>query len=64
MNITINIVEVASELAGEIISNIFDDDDKIYQEIDGELSYTDNVQKIFDEWYDHYYNFLQKREIK
>jgi hypothetical protein len=64
MNITINIVEVASKLAGEILTAKFDDDDEIYQEVNGEFIYTNKAQEIFNEWYDHYYDFLQKREIK
>ena len=58
--ITINILEVASELAHEIVCANFEDDDTlIYEEPTGGVStYTEDAQDLFNEWYDRYYDFL------
>jgi hypothetical protein len=53
MNITINIVEAASELAHKKLIDLYDFDD-IYN---GEV-YSDEAQKTFDNFYDEYYNLL------
>jgi hypothetical protein len=60
MNITINILEVASELANNKVEEHFNFDSKlIYDWVsDQESRYTDEAQNIFNEWYDHYYEFL------
>ena len=58
--ITINILEVASELAHEIVCAKFENDDSlIYEEPTGSIStYTEDAQDLFNEWYDRYYDFL------
>jgi hypothetical protein len=61
MNITINILEVASELAERDLIKM---DNKtifpngIYVETEDETSYTEEAQDIFNELYDEYYDFL------
>jgi hypothetical protein len=64
MNININILEVASELAHEIVcANFADDDNAIYESTtDTITSYTEKAQDLFNEWYDYYYTFLDTRK--
>jgi hypothetical protein len=63
MNITINVIEVASELAEEIVCAKFEDDESlIYQETEDGTCYTEDAQELFNEWYDHYFNFLIDRQ--
>ena len=61
MNITINILEVASELAHKEVARYFNyDATKIYEKVaDNEIKYTENAQSTFDEQYDYFYEFLE-----
>jgi hypothetical protein len=65
MNITINLLEAASELAHEVVCAKFEDDDNaIYQSTtDTITSYTEKAQGLFNEWYDHYYELLNNLKI-
>jgi len=60
MEININLLEAASELAHEVVCAKFEDDDNaIYESTtDTITSYTEEAQDLFNEWYDHYYNLL------
>jgi hypothetical protein len=59
MEIRINLLEAASELAHEIVCAKFEDDDNlIHMEDSDGIYYTEEAQEMFDEWYDHYYNLL------
>lgn len=60
MEIKIDLLEAASELAHEIVCAKFEDDEhSIYEEpFAGVTNYTEEAQDIFNEWYDHYYNLL------
>ncbi len=60
MNININILEVASELAHKKLEEHFEfDANKIYEWVsDDESRYTEEAQDLFNEWYDYYYDFL------
>jgi hypothetical protein len=62
MNININILEVASELAHKKIEEHFEfEAKKIYDWVsDDESRYTEEAQELFNEWYDYYYDFLLK----
>lgn len=68
MEIRINIVEVASELAHDaMVKDAFNEEiiigsqDEVYVSIDeDELVYTDVCQEIFDKYYDYYYDRLLK----
>jgi hypothetical protein len=62
MNININILEVASELAHKKIEEHFEfEANKIYEWVsDDESRYTEEAQDLFNEWYDYYYDFLLK----
>ena len=74
IEIKINIVELASELAhnrtlyesGDICSN---EDDMFKQneeneDADDTLYYTDEIQERFNYWYDVYYDVISKCKIK
>jgi len=62
--IQINILEVASQLAHEMVCAKFEDDDNaIHVEDANGIYYTEQAQDIFNEWYDHYYNFLKRLEL-
>jgi hypothetical protein len=60
MNININILEVASELAHKELNRHFNLDAKLIYEwvSDQESRYTEEAQDLFNEWYDYYYDFL------
>jgi hypothetical protein len=59
MNIKINIIEVASELAEMELLENWQDSLLIYQEAEnGDTYYTDEAQDIFNDLYDKYFNFL------
>jgi hypothetical protein len=65
MNITINLLEAASELAHEVVCAKFEDDDNaIYESTtDTITSYTEKAQGLFNEWYEHYYELLNNLKI-
>jgi hypothetical protein len=60
MDIKINLLEAASELAHEVVCAKFEDDDNaIYENTSDTItSYTEEAQDLFNEWYDHYYDLL------
>jgi hypothetical protein len=60
MEISINLLEAASELAHEIVCAKFEDDDSaIYESpTDTITNYSEEAQDLFNEWYDYYYDFL------
>ena len=68
MNIKINIVKIASELANdrtfEQLTSEYMGEGDIYVKDDGTVEYTKYAQKIFDNWYDYYYNFINKYKIE
>ena len=60
MNITINIVELASELASEDLYENWNYSIKIYKDDDADvLEYTDEAQDIFNDLYDKYYSIIE-----
>lgn len=65
MDITINLLEVASELAHLVVCAKFEDDDDYMYEVitDTEISYIKEAQDLFDEWYDYYYELLNNLKI-
>jgi len=62
--IKINIVEVATDLADEVVRAKYEDDQfELFEKEDDDdpdtiLMYKEDPQKLFDEWYDYYYNLL------
>jgi hypothetical protein len=66
MNVTINIVELASELASIELENNWCDSIMIYEDDeDGECTqYTDEAQDIFNDLYDKYYHMIEQTQVK
>jgi hypothetical protein len=65
MNITINIVELATELASEKLHEDWEYSIKIYQDNNADiLEYTDEAQDIFNTLYDKYYSIIEQIQIK
>ena len=64
MNITINAIELASELAEKELNDNWSDSIIIYEEQDGGTNYTEEAQDIFDDLYGKYLSWLKRLEIK
>ena len=65
--IKIHLVELATELANErtfeqLTSEYMGEGDVIVED-DGNIKYTKYAQEIFDNWYDYYYDFINKYKI-
>jgi len=67
MDIKINLVEIASELANdrtfEELSSEYMCEVDIYKSDSDVVEYTEYAQKVFDNWYDYYYDFINKYKI-
>lgn len=65
MNVTINILELASELANLELEKNWTDRITIYEDDeDGECTkYTDEAQDIFNDYYDKYYSIIENTKI-
>ena len=59
MNATINILEVASELAHRKLLEVWDNSKPMY---DGE-NYIDEAQDLFNDYYDEYYTLIEELTI-
>jgi len=68
MDIKINLVEIASELANdrmfEELTNEHLSESDIYKLDSDIVEYTDYAQRVFNSWYDYYYNFVNIYKIK
>lgn len=66
MNVKINIIELASELASIELEDNWGDSIRIYEDDeDGECTkYTDEAQDIFNDLYDKYYSMIDQLKIK
>ena len=62
MNLTINIIELASELSDKDLETHFGQ--KRWIESDDELSYTEEAQDLFNEYYDYYFDIIEKSQVK
>lgn len=65
MNISINILEVASELADLKVHEVFEINGLKSHVLDTENDcyiYTELGQDVFNEWYDYYYEFLESMQ--
>ena len=67
MNKTINVVELASVLAHERMKmEIGASEDEVWLGIDDEeadtLTYIDEAQDVFNQWYDYYYTLIEKND--
>lgn len=58
MNIKINIIEAASELADKELNEQYSEYFIIYEEDEEETRYTEEAQDKFNELYDKYFNIL------
>ena len=71
MNIKINILELASELASIDLENNWSDSIQIWNDFDESqvfdenycLTYTEEAQDIFNDLYDKYYSLIEKCKI-
>ena len=61
--ITINIVELASELADLDLQENWKDSIKIYEVDEDKTSYTEEAQLIFDDLYDAYYSIIANAKV-
>ena len=63
-NVTINIIELASELANMELENNWMDSIKVWvEDDDGDLTYTEEAQDIFNDLYDKYYSVIENTKI-
>ena len=61
MNVEINILELASELADSELRSFFQGDIDI--EDNETIQYTEEAQEVFDELYDKYYSMIDNLKI-
>jgi hypothetical protein len=64
MNITINAIELASELAEKELNDNWTDSIIIYEECEDGSNYTEEAQEIFNDLYDKYLSWIKRLEIK
>lgn len=63
-SITINKLELASELASNKLESEWVESIKIYEDDDAEvLTYTEEAQDIFNEYYDYYCDMIERCAI-
>jgi hypothetical protein len=64
-NITINKLELASELAHERLVDNWSESIKIYEDEDaGITNYTEEAQDVFNDYYDDYLHLIEGMEVK
>jgi hypothetical protein len=64
-NITINKLELASELAHEKLVDNWSGSIKIYEDEDaGITNYTEEAQDVFNDYYDDYLHLIEGMEVK
>lgn len=63
MEITINTIELASELAHERVRDYISFEHNIFVEEDEGTVYTGEAQDIFNEWYDYYLTKIESTKI-
>jgi hypothetical protein len=65
MNITVNIIELASELADKELQEKWDfrDGQIFVDDKQGGLMYSEEAQDIFNRFYDEYYTIIQSCQI-
>ena len=65
MNITINTIELASELAAYELQEYWQNSIQIFDiEDEEETKYTEEAQEIFDDLYDKYLSLIESFEVK
>ena len=67
MDIKVNLVELASELANdrtfEDLTSEYMGEAEIYKTDSDIVEYTEYAQNVFNDWYDYYYDFISKYKI-
>jgi hypothetical protein len=65
MDIEINIEDIASSLAHEIVcAKFLDDETFIYESVDDTItSYSKEAQELFDDWFEYYSTLLFNHKI-
>jgi len=63
MNLTINAIELASELAANDLENNWGDSIYIYED-EYQTSYTEDAQDVFNDLYDKYLSLIENSQIK
>ena len=64
MNVTVNILELASDLAHNELETSFNEEAVvIYKEDEDTFVYTDEAQEVFNELYDKYYSIIENLKI-
>jgi hypothetical protein len=63
MNVTINIVELASELASFELEENWADTIVLWEEDEDETRYTEVAQDVFNDLYDKYYSLIENYKI-
>jgi hypothetical protein len=61
--ITINAVELASELASAHLERVWTGRIVIWEKVDGVQTYTEDAQDLFNEYYDDYYTLIESTKI-
>lgn len=61
--LTINAVELASELASAHLERVHSDRIIIWEEHEGVQTYTEEAQDIFNDLYDNYYTLIESTKI-
>ena len=56
MDVSVNILELASELAHKVVEKEMKSHLRI--DSDGSVVYTEEAQDLFNEWYDYYYDLI------
>lgn len=63
-NVTINIVELASELAHAKLEANWSESIRIYEDEEASVTvYTEEAQDIFNEYYDEYYDLIESCKV-
>ena len=61
---TINAVELASELANAKLMDVWSESITIYKDEESDvLTYTEDAQDLFNEYYDNYYTLIESTKI-
>lgn len=60
MNVTVNIIELASELAHKELIEMVGDEDKLFEDPEAGITvYHEHAQDKFNDLYDYYYSIIE-----